>query len=146
METLGALVIVNIVLIGFLHSQQQHALRADELAAHAFAASALNDMAAYLTMNPDAASGLLSDYGSPPPGAPACEARACTGAELARHHLAKWKCRFAAWREHAACADATSADRVAGDARVQRRGALFVLEARARVGEDALALTVSPID
>ena len=155
LEVLVALLVVNVAVLGFLRAQQSGEQRNLSLLARAFAVSALNDMEAHILMSagsPDTAIG-NSAYGSPPPAAPLCRHGACPGRAWARYSLARWKCRFERWSQHAACAPFMD-DSVMpvvipyGDGQVRWSGGDVEVSVRWREGdhEHALEQTVTQMD
>ncbi len=131
-EVLAALVIINLALLGFLHSQQQDARHQYNLLARVAATSALDNMAAYIAMNPRATSSYLTEYGTPPPQARACHKNVCTEHELAIYQLSRWKCRFETWFDRNICDSVSPLHRATPnrDGKVRQNGQDLEIEIR----------------
>ena len=150
LEVLAALVIINVAVLGFLRVQQHGDQHSRNLLAHAAAASAVDNLAAYVMMNPRAAPDYAIAYGAPPPAAPPCRGGACTERELARHHLALWKCGFETWAGHAACDESAATTNLVPDGDGQARhtggGLLVTVRWGAGAGEQTLSRTVARLE
>ena len=103
LEILVAMFVIQTAVLGFFQTQQQsHQISLMRLT-QSQASVALRNLAEQITLNQSAESHYAIAYGTPPPSAPACDTQACTAPELARYHLARWKCQFEAWTDHATC-------------------------------------------
>lgn len=120
-ELLAALALTSVGVIGFMHAQHWRGATELELLARMQASILARDILRKMDITPDIPFAYRTDYGTPPPDGARCRHGECTHAELARSHLAHWKCHLGRWMHDKACRDMPSPPALlpAGDGRIR---------------------------
>lgn len=125
-EVLVALLVINVVVLGFLRTQHSGERSNRFFIAHAAAVSALNNAEAMILISPNDVSIDDVAFGTPPP-APGCRGKTCAANTWAKDAVAGWKCRFETWFEHPSCAEEAASSAQQADTPERHETAMFDL-------------------
>ncbi len=119
-ELLVTLALTSTGVIGFMHVQHWRETTEIELLARIQASMLVHDMSRKIDANSGALAAYRTAYGLPPPIETRCRHDSCFPDELARFHVAQWKCRLGQWAGNPVCRDAPAAPVAlpAGDGRI----------------------------
>ena len=123
-ELLVTLALTSAGVIGFIHMQHWREATEIELLAQIQASMLIHDMLRKININPGVPTAYRTAYGSPPPVGARCRHDPCFPEQLARFHVARWKCRLGQWASDPVCRNAPAALAAlpAGDGRIALSG------------------------
>lgn len=102
-ELLAAAALTATGVVGGFYLQNRNYAYEQDLASSMHAELSIRNLTRMMDANPRGLSAYHAGFGSPPVRGKNCWLGTCTPEQLAKFHLAHWKCQLGAWSDHAAC-------------------------------------------